>query len=81
MKFLLKYSNEQQCFHYNYLNNNGEMEHPIASNNYLPITIIGDEEHDDEGLGKLMDRLSRWNPPFSFIRDEVIKYLLRDDNL
>lgn len=80
MKFLLEYSNEQQCFHYNYLNNNGEMEHPIASNNYLPITIIGDEEHDDEGLGKLMDKLSRKNPPFAEVRDAIIKYILHEND-
>lgn len=74
---LLEYEEATGCFHYNTLSN-GEMDYPIFSNGYKPVTVIRRGVATDRGFHALICDVIRNRYPYKDVVEKVVLWALNN---
>lgn len=72
---LLEYEESTGCFHYNVLFN-GEMDYPIFSNGYKPVTVMRRNVAVDKGFHALICDVIRNKYPYKDVVEKVTVWAL-----
>jgi len=67
---LLEYEETSGCFHYNIVTD-GELDYPVCSNGYLPVTVMPRDVAQERGFSAIIADAMRERYPYAVVVGKV----------